>query len=152
MPRSAGVIKSASLLALNPDWRGGLEHCEKESTTVDGYPLTVRVPEAPDETARRCCERRPPRFFAGVMAVIENGKITHIDEKKTIKIVADAGGGYLRVEDLTVSQKPPHYLGINGEEQSNFVNERGKQQGRSKEDFRKATHFRIKKREEMNEQ
>ena len=86
------------------------------------------------------------------MAVIENGKITYTDEKKTVKIVADAGGGYLRVEDLTVSQKPPHYLGINGEEQSNFVNERGKQQGRSKEDFRKATHFRIKKREEMDEQ
>ena len=26
------------------------------------------------------------------MAVIENGKITYTDEKKTIKIVADAGG------------------------------------------------------------
>ena len=77
------------------------------------------------------------------MAVIENGKITYIDEKKTIKIVADAGGGYLRVEDLTVSQKPSHYLGINGEEQSNFVNERGKRQGRSKEDFLRVTHFRI---------
>ena len=77
------------------------------------------------------------------MAVIENGKITYTDEKKTIKIVADAGGGYLRGEDLTVSQKPPRYLGINGEEQSNFVHERGKQQGRSKEDFLRVTHFRI---------
>ena len=81
-------------------------------------------------------------FFAGVMAVIENGKITYIDEKKTIKIVADAGGS-LRAEELTNSFKNPRYLGINGEEQSNFVNERGKQQGRSKEDFLRVTHFRI---------
>lgn len=92
------------------------------------------------------------RLTPGAHAVVENGKITYTNKEETIRIVADAGGGYLRVEDLTVSQKPPHYLGINGEEQSNFVNERGKQQGRSKEDFRKATHFRIKKREEMNEQ
>ena len=76
------------------------------------------------------------------MAVIENGKITYADEKKTIKIVADAGGS-LGAEELINSFKNPRYLGINGEEQSNFVNERGKQQGRSKEDFLRVTHFRI---------
>ena len=91
-------------------------------------------------------------FFTGVMAVIGNGKRTYTGEKKTVKIVADADSGYLRGEDLTVFQKPPHYWGINGEEQSNFVNEKGKRQGRSKEDFLRVTHFRIKKREEMNEQ
>ncbi len=39
------------------------------------------------------------------MAVIENGKITYTDEKKTVKIAADADSGYLRGEDLTVFQK-----------------------------------------------
>ncbi|MBR6387112.1 MAG: hypothetical protein IKS14_02560 [Thermoguttaceae bacterium] len=78
------------------------------------------------------------------MAVIGNGKITYTDEKKTVKIVADADSVYLRGEDLTVFQKPPHYWGINGEEQSNFVNERGKRQGRSKEDFLRALIFALK--------
>ena len=48
-------------------------------------------------------------FFAGVMAVIENGKITYADEKKTIKIVADAGGS-LRAEELTNSFKKPRVI------------------------------------------
>ncbi|MBQ9873158.1 MAG: hypothetical protein IJM30_01735 [Thermoguttaceae bacterium] len=89
------------------------------------------------------------RLTPGAIPEISNGKITFTNKEGTIKIVADAAGGYLRIQDLTSKSKKEQYVGLDGRDAHNYRNERGKQQGRSRAEFNKATHFRIKKREEM---
>ena len=88
------------------------------------------------------------RFAPGSKPVFEEGKIIYYNEERTIAVIADVGGGYLRILDMTATGKR-RYLDIDGNNASNYTDERGKQHGRSKADYNAATHFRIKKREMM---
>ena len=64
------------------------------------------------------------------------------------RVVADIIGGYLRIQDTSITSGRK-YLDLDGKIPNNFINERGKQQGRSEADYNRVTHFRILKREEM---
>lgn len=88
------------------------------------------------------------RFAPESTAYQKGGKIVFENKDHTIAVVADAAGGYLRIQDLTVKTKRALYLTLDGKDGHN-VTVNGKTRGRTKEDYEVATHFRIKKREEM---
>ena len=77
-----------------------------------------------------------------------NGKIVFENSQHTIAVVADAAGGYLRIQDLTSNAKRGLYLTLDGNNGHN-ITENGKIRGRSNVEYELATHFRIKKKEEM---
>lgn len=85
------------------------------------------------------------KIAPGAKPVFENGKIVYYNENRTLAVVADVSG-YLRVQDLRGNTKHRKYLDQHGKETYNFADENGKKRGRSKEDFKKATHYIIKKR------
>ncbi len=64
-------------------------------------------------------------------------------------MIADVGGGYLRIRDLSIKSKKLHYLNLDGSNGHNYVGQDGKIHGKSKAMYNETTHFRIKKREEM---
>lgn len=72
-----------------------------------------------------------------------------VNDDKTIAVVCDVGGGYLRIQDLTVQTKKELYLNLDGTNGHNYKDSNGKIHGRNDSEYQKATHFRIKKREEM---
>ena len=78
-----------------------------------------------------------------------SGKIYFYNDDKTIAVVCDVGGGYLRIQDLTVHTKKELYLNLDGTNGHNYKDSNGKIHGRNDSEYQKATHFRIKKREEM---
>ena len=77
-----------------------------------------------------------------------NGKIVFVNEDRTIAVVADAAGGYLRIQDLTSTARNGLYLTLDGKNGHNItINDRT--MGRSNAEYERATHFRIMKRSEM---
>ena len=88
------------------------------------------------------------RFAPESTAYQKGGKIVFENKDHTIAVVADAAGGYLRIQDLTVKTKRALYLTLDGKDGHNVTVD-GKTRGRTKEEYEVATHFRIKKREEM---
>ncbi len=84
------------------------------------------------------------RFAPGATPIPNGGKIEFTSMDGQYTVFADIGGGYLRIKDNNANQ----YVGLNGEDLHNYTDERGKQHGRSKSDFRAKTHFKIKKRGE----
>ena len=66
--------------------------------------------------------------------------------------MADVGGGYLRIQDLTSHARYGNYLDINGHDAHNVVGEDGKIHGRSRDEYNAVTHFLIKKRKESKEE
>lgn len=78
---------------------------------------------------------------------IRDGKIFFTNKEETMRVVADLSG-YLRVELLPETTKGS-YVDRHGNDVHNYTDERGKQHGRTKSDFNRVTHYRIKKREEM---
>lgn len=81
--------------------------------------------------------------------IYENGKISFVNDDNTIAVVCDVGGGYLRIKDLTAQTSNPQYLNLDGTNGHNYRDSNGKIHGRNKSEYNRATHFRIKKREEM---
>ncbi len=81
--------------------------------------------------------------------VREGGKLYFYNSERTMAVVADIGGGYLRVQDLTRNTKHAQYLDQYGHDAHNYTDENGKQHGRSNAEFNRCTHYKIKKREEM---
>ena len=79
---------------------------------------------------------------------IVKGKIQFVNEDHTIAVVADAAGGYLRIQDLTSTARNGLYLTLDGKNGHN-VTINGKTRGRSNAEYERATHFRIMKRSEM---
>lgn len=77
--------------------------------------------------------------------ILSNGKIIYYNSDKTKSVVADISG-YLRVQDLTKVTKHRRYLDKYGNEVYNIVGSNGKIRGRTKNEFRQATHYIIKKR------
>lgn len=88
-------------------------------------------------------------FAPGAEPIYQNGKITFINESNTVAVVCDVGGGYLRVQDLTAQTKKRQYLNLDGTNGHNYRDSNGKIHGRNDAEYNRATHFRIKKREEM---
>jgi len=89
------------------------------------------------------------KFAPNAEPEYKDGKISFVNEDKTIEVVCDVGGGYLRIQDLTANTKYPQYLNLDGTNGHNYKDENGKIHGRNNSEYNKATHFRIKKREEM---
>lgn len=79
----------------------------------------------------------------------KKGKLIYYNEDETRAVVADLGGGYCRVQDLTKKTKYPQYLDQYGNDAHLRVTEKGTKTGRSPDEFNRVTHYRIKKREEM---
>lgn len=66
-----------------------------------------------------------------------------------IRIVADLGGGYCRIEDWSSGAKRPQCLNLDGTNGHNYTDEHGKTHGRRHAEYNQATHFRIKKEGEL---
>ena len=85
------------------------------------------------------------RFTPGATPQVINGKVKYISSNGRYEIIADIGGGYLRIYD--------HHKGCHvdayGNDVRNYIDSRGKQHGRSPSEQKVLTHFRILKREEM---
>lgn len=76
----------------------------------------------------------------------DNGnKVYYQTPGSPIRVVADLGGGYCRIEDWSSGGRKPQCLDINGNNGHNYVDEHGKTHGRSHADYNQATHYRIKK-------
>lgn len=88
------------------------------------------------------------KFAPNSTAYQKDGKIIFENDDHTIAIVADAAGGYLRIQDLTSTAKRGLYLTLDGKNGHNITID-GKTRGRTNAEYEIATHFRIKKREEM---
>lgn len=88
------------------------------------------------------------KFAPGSTPYLKKGKIVFENANHTIAVVADAAGGYLRIQDLTAKTKNGLYLTLDGKNGHN-VTINGKTRGRTKDEYEAATHFRIKKLEEM---
>lgn len=82
----------------------------------------------------------------------KNGrKILYTNKKNGLQVVVDVKGLYCRLKDLNNHTRRP-YLDINGNNANNYTDMNGKTKGRSKEEYEKATHFRIfKNKEKKNE-
>ena len=114
-----------------------------------------------EESGARCAQYKPnwqsvdinevvERFAPGSKPVIKGVKVIFYNSVHTIAVVADAIGGYLRIEDLSKNTKKRQYLTLDGKDAHN-VTENGKTRGRSKDEFQRATHFTIRKRDEKND-
>lgn len=88
------------------------------------------------------------KFALGSTPYQDGGKIVFKNAAQTRAVVADAAGGYLRIQDLTAKTQKAQYLTLDGKDAHN-VTINGKTRGRTKAEYQQATHFRIKKREEM---
>jgi hypothetical protein len=85
------------------------------------------------------------RFTPGTTPQVINGKVKYISSNGRYEIIADIGGGYLRIFD---HHKECH-VDAYGNDVRNYIDSRGKQHGRSPSEQKVLTHFRILKREEM---
>jgi len=85
------------------------------------------------------------RFTPGATPQVVNGKVKYISSNGRYEIIADIGGGYLRIYD---KDKGCHVDAF-GNDVRNYTDDRGKQHGNSHSRQLALTHFRILKREEM---
>lgn len=90
------------------------------------------------------------KFAPGAKGEIsEDGrKIYYNNKENSLRVITDVVGGYCRLVDTSKTGKE-RFLDINGKDARNYINEKGKTQGRSRDQFNEATHFRILKRKEM---
>lgn len=86
------------------------------------------------------------RFAPGVAPEVVNGKVVYASSDGRYKVFADIGGGYLRIYDAFKGCHVDAY----GNDVRNYIDERGKQHGRTHSEQLSLTHFRILKREEMS--
>ena len=59
-----------------------------------------------------------------------NGKLYYYNANRTVAVIADVGGGYLRIKDMTRAGRRS-YLDINGNDANNYTDARGKRHGRN---------------------
>lgn len=85
------------------------------------------------------------RFTPGATPTVNEGKVSYTSSDARYEVVADIGGGYLRVYD----HRRKCYVDAYGNDVRNYTDKKGKQHGRSKSEQMSLTHFRILKREEM---
>ena len=87
------------------------------------------------------------RFAPAAHAEVRGNKVEWHNEKTKISVVADIGGGYLRLQDKSVPYNL--YLDKYGKDVRTYIDANGKQHGRPKAEREALTHFRIKYRSEM---
>ena len=87
------------------------------------------------------------QFAPDAHAEVRGNKVEWHNEKTKISVVADIGGGYLRLQDKSVPYNL--YLDKHGKDVRNYIDANGKQHGRPKTEREVLTHFRIKYRSEM---
>ena len=87
------------------------------------------------------------RFTPDPIISVNKGKLTFTSKDGKMAIIADLGGTYCKLADITGPK--PLYLDINGKDPRNYTDSKGKQHGRSKSDRQEITHFRIQKWHEM---
>lgn len=87
------------------------------------------------------------KFTPDPIISVDKGKLTFMNKDGKMAIIADLGGTYCRLADMTGSK--PFYLDINGKDPRNYTDAKGKQHGRKKEERQEITHFRIQKWHEM---
>ncbi|WP_152598118.1 hypothetical protein [Bifidobacterium cuniculi] len=82
----------------------------------------------------------------GASPIAEGTKLKYYNHDRTICVIVDVSG-YLRIMDVAASQssRRTQYLDIHGKDAHN-ITVNGKQRGRTKDEFQRATHYRIKKR------
>lgn len=85
------------------------------------------------------------RFTPEAIPSVNEGKVSYTSSDGRYEVVADIGGGYLRVYD----HRRKCYVDTYGNDVRNYTDKKGKQHGRSKSEQMSLTHFRILKREEM---
>lgn len=85
------------------------------------------------------------RFTPGASPQLVNGKVKYTSSDGRYEVVADIGGGYLRIFDNRIES----YVDSYGNDVRNYTDDNGKQHGRNKADQLALTHFRILKKEEM---
>ena len=85
------------------------------------------------------------RFTPGATPELVNGKVKYVSTDGRYEVVADIGGGYLRIFDNRIG----HYADEYGHDVRNHTDNNGKQHGRSKAEQQVLTHLRILKKEEM---
>lgn len=81
----------------------------------------------------------------GAKPEVEGGKIIYYNADRTRAVVADISG-YLRVQDLSKKTRKPQYLDKFGNDIHNIRDTNGKMRGRTRDEFRRDTHYIIKKR------
>ncbi|MBQ9726425.1 MAG: hypothetical protein IJV65_02850 [Kiritimatiellae bacterium] len=85
------------------------------------------------------------KFAPGAEPEYHDGKIYFQSPGSDLRIVADVGGGYCRLEDTSLKGKN-RYLGIDGTPlPHNIVGPNGKQRGMPPEMRKALTHFTIRK-------
>lgn len=85
------------------------------------------------------------RFTPGSTPTVIEGKVLYNSSDGRYEVVADIGGGYLRIYD----HQWKCYIDAYGNDVRNYTDKNGKQHGRNKSKQMSLTHFRILKREEM---
>ena len=78
----------------------------------------------------------------------ESGKIIFRSPGSHVQVVCEATIGSLRIQDLDIKNQKKSYLDLDGNRPLNFV-ENGKIRGRTDKEYELATHFRIKKLNEL---
>lgn len=85
------------------------------------------------------------KFASGAQPICEAGKIYFQSPGSAIRILADVGGGYCRLEDTSIKGRE-RFLGIDGKPlPHNIVGPTGKQRGMPPEMRKALTHFTIRK-------
>ncbi|WP_435949344.1 PAAR domain-containing protein [Psychrobacter sp. DM8] len=74
----------------------------------------------------------------------ESGKIIHENRKTGVQVVYDREGDYFTVIDNSIKGKRK-YLDLNGNVPNNKTLSNGKKAGRSKSEYREATHFKVER-------
>lgn len=87
------------------------------------------------------------KFTPNPIIAVDKGKLTFLSRDGKMAIIADLGGSYCRLADLSGSKIC--YLDINGNNPNNYKDSYGKQHGRNRSERQKVTHFRIQKWAEM---
>ncbi|MGN0907587.1 MAG: hypothetical protein ACI4NM_10600 [Bullifex sp.] len=88
------------------------------------------------------------KFAPGSFPEYQDEKLIFKSSDGSVAVVADVGGGYLRIQDLSKVTMKRRYLNLDGTDGHNYVDANGKIHGKSKEEYERTTHFRIKKRGE----
>lgn len=89
------------------------------------------------------------KFAPNAEPEYHGGKIEFVNADRTIGVVADVGGGYLRIENKNYTTDSDRYLDLDGNLVTMFRNKKGVLKPVDNDMLMKLTHFRIKKREEM---
>ncbi len=124
------VIKSKRLAKTDEEIKNKIEAGKKRSEKYSKNWQSVDINEVID------------KFAPGGKIELRKGKLIFISKDGRYEVICDIGGSYLRIKDTKLNT----YVGLNGEDLRNYKDANGKTHGRKPSEFKKLTHFRIKKK------